>query len=122
MKKLTSKQRKEAFLIALEKSGGIVKPACDASGVHRQTYYSWLKNDAKFKAAAMECKEIQKDFVESKLLKAIKEDNLTAIIFFAKTQMKDRGYNEKQEIELSEKPAASIPIVVVKDNDESNTD
>ena len=44
-----------------------------------------------------EARENTLDFVESKLMKAIDDGNLTAIIFFLKTRGKSRGYSERSE-------------------------
>ena len=41
------------------------------------------------------------DLAESKLIEAIKDGNLTAIIFFLKTQGKSRGYSERSEHDLT---------------------
>jgi hypothetical protein len=88
---------KKRFLEALEKSMGIVTPACKAAGIGRTTYYLWRNSDEAFKEAADDVKNVQIDFVESKLLKRIQADSDTAIIFYLKTQAKDRGYNERIE-------------------------
>lgn len=87
-------QAKKTLLAALEQSLGVVTSACKASGVTRERYYEWLKNDPKFAKAVSEVAEIGKDFVESQMLKGIKDGNSTLMIFFAKTKMKDRGYVE----------------------------
>jgi len=49
------------------------------------------------KEVLSEAREIALDHVESKLMKAIDDGNLTAIIFFLKTQGKSRGYSERSE-------------------------
>lgn len=41
------------------------------------------------------------DLAESKLMMAINEGNLTAIIFYLKTKHKGRGYVEGQEIKAT---------------------
>ena len=43
-------------------------------------------------------KELQKDFAESLILKKIEEEDTTMLIFYAKTQMKDRGYTTRTEV------------------------
>jgi hypothetical protein len=49
-------------------------------------------------AEALEAeREKMLDFAESKLFKQIDAENITAIIFFLKTQGKKRGYIERQE-------------------------
>ena len=44
-----------------------------------------------------EAREDTLDFVESKLMKAIDDGNVTAMIFFLKTRGKSRGYSERSE-------------------------
>ena len=41
------------------------------------------------------------DFAESSLKKQIKDGNTTATTFFLRTRGRKRGYNEKQEIDLT---------------------
>ena len=53
------------------------------------------------KDVLVEAREGALDLAESKLIKLIKEGNLTAIIFFLKTQGKHRGYVERQELEVA---------------------
>ena len=93
-----SEQLKKALLKALEKSLGIVTTACNNVGVGRTTYYDWLKNDAKFKAAVEDVKEVALDFTESALYKGIEDGVPSLIIFKLKTSGKHRGYVERQEI------------------------
>ena len=48
-----------------------------------------------------EARESSVDLAESKLIEAIKNGNLTAIIFFLKTQGKSRGYVERSGHDLT---------------------
>lgn len=106
MTKEEQNERKLAFLEALKQSAGILQPACDAIGVDRKTVWRWRKSDKKFDEACRETKEVAVDFAESALLKNIKAGDTTAIIFFLKTQGKDRGYVEKQQLEADVKGTA----------------
>jgi hypothetical protein len=90
---------KKEFPDTLKKHMGIISHACKAAGIRRSTYYQWRDHDPDFKDACMEAFEERKDHVESKLLKKIDDDDTTAIIFYLKTQAKDRGYVEKQVLE-----------------------
>ena len=97
MKKLTKDQ--ERFLRFYEEAAGNVSEACRASHISRQTYYHWVNNSDTFKEKAEEVIEGLYDFVEDALLKQVKNGNITAIIFFCKTKMKQRGYIERTEQE-----------------------
>lgn len=90
-------EKKEALLVALEKSLGVVDQACKKAGVPRTTFYRWKEEDPDFAAACAQTSEIALDFVESKLFLAIQADNVTAMIFYLKTKGKERGYVERQE-------------------------
>ena len=94
--KFTAKKR--AMIKALESSLGIVTTACKSAGVSRRTYYNWLKDDEAFKEAVEDINNISLDFAESKLYDLIKDDNVTATIFYLKTRGKSRGYIERQEL------------------------
>lgn len=96
--KVTTKARKASMLAALVKTLGIVKTACDLSGVDRATHYKWLNKDEKYKAAVIGISDIALDFVESKLHKSIEQGNIAGIIFYMKTKGKERGYIERKEL------------------------
>lgn len=91
-------KEKKDLLEALAQTSGIVSSACKACNISRMTYYRYYNEDPEFKEKADDVKELQKDFCESLILKKMKEGDTTMIIFYAKTQMKDRGYTERKEI------------------------
>jgi hypothetical protein len=98
-------QKKAAMLEALKHSLGIVTPALQMANVGRATHYRWLKEDPGYKAEVLAVNEMCFDFVETKLLENVKSGNVVAQIFYAKTKMKARGFVERQEIEVTEKPS-----------------
>ena len=100
----TAKDREAAmadFLVAYEKSLGVLKPACEMSGMCRKTIWEWRKKYPEFDAACHECEEVAVDFVEAKLYKLIDKGAEASTIFYLKTKGKHRGYVEKQEIDMS---------------------
>jgi hypothetical protein len=98
----TNSTRKKDLLDALERSLGIVSTACEKVGVDRKTHYNWLKDDPEYKEAVRAIEERTIDFAESHLHALIKDKNPAATIFFLKTKGKNRGYVERQEIEINE--------------------
>ncbi len=75
-------------LISQLKKTPIVQLACERARVSRATYYRWRKSDHIFSKAADRAlragKSLVNDLAESKLIKFIQADNLTAIIFWLK--------------------------------------
>lgn len=70
----------------------------DELGVTVRTVTNYKNKWQRVADALDESRGRRHDWVESKLLDLIEEGNVAATIFFAKTQMKDRGYVERQEI------------------------
>ena len=103
----TAKDREKAmvdFLQAYEKSLGVLKTACEATGMCRKTIWEWRKKYPEFDDACHECEEVAIDFVESRMFKKIDtggKGSESLIIFYLKTKAKHRGYVEKQEIDMS---------------------
>lgn len=89
---------KKRMLDNLEKALGVVTTAANNTGIHRDTHYSWLKTDEEYAAKVKAMREVSVDFAEAMLFKLIKEGNVAATIFYLKTQGKNRGYVERQEV------------------------
>ena len=103
----TAKDREAAmadFLIAYEKALGVLKTACEATGMCRKTIWEWRKKYPEFDDACHECEEVALDFVESSMFKKIDKGGKgseSLIIFYLKTKAKHRGYIERQEVDMS---------------------
>lgn len=103
-KTLTIKQSKQKeALVEQIKKAPIIQLACERVGLSRATFYRWRKDDEKFAEAVEEALEsgsaIINDLAESKLISAIKEQNLTAIIFWLKHH--HRAYATRVELSLN---------------------
>ena len=85
-------------LSALDESHGIVMIAARNAGIARSTFYRWMDEDEKFKAAVEEIREAAIDHVESKLFSLIDGGDTGSTIFFLKTRAKKRGYIERTEL------------------------
>jgi len=78
----------------------IIQIACQKSGVSRATFYRWRSEDEDFKkqteTAIQDGVLLINDLAESQLLAAIKDQNLTAIIFWLKNHHGD--YADKIQV------------------------
>ena len=97
----------------LRKAAGNVAQVARRFGVARQSVSEYIESRPSLSAVCKECRETLKDVAESKLQTAIKKGELTAIIFYLKTQAKDRGYVEKTEHEHGGKDGQPITIVEI---------
>lgn len=86
IEKRQSKNKKQ--LLEILKKTPIVQIACEKAGVGRATYYRWRKEDAEFTRqadqAVLDGSLLINDMAESQLMSAIKDKNMTAIIFWLK--------------------------------------
>lgn len=111
--------KKKALLEALEKSMGVVTPACKSVDIARSTYYEWYKNDEEFKAKVNDLQEVALDFAESKLYQLISEGDRTCVIFHLKTKGKNRGYVERNEIDVSSDDRIQIEIAPFEETEDN---
>ncbi len=109
--------RKEAMLQALNKTRGIVSPACEVVGINRCTHYEWMQEDPKYKKAVEDIQEVKIDFMETALSQRIEKGDTAAIIFGLKCLGKNRGFFEKQVNENRDMLDPSQPIKIVFGSD-----
>ena len=103
MKKELSHHRKDKnkeLLIEQLKKTPIVQIVCEKLNIARSTFYRWKSDDKKFSEKAdnaiIEGNGLINDLAESKLISAIKDQNMTGIIFWLKNHHKT--YADKLEI------------------------
>jgi len=93
------KFKAEDFITAIKGSRGMISAIANRVGCNRSTVYKYINDYVTVKQALDDERESMKDFAESKLFQQINNDNITALIFYLKTQVRDRGYIEKINIE-----------------------
>lgn len=98
-------QKEKTLMVENLKKTPIVQLACEKSGIGRTTYYRWLKEDQDFSERAYEALnsgiDVMNDYAESQLLSAIKDKNLTAIIFWLKSRHK--AFSPRLEVTAKQK-------------------
>lgn len=118
-------QHKKKLLEALERSLGIVTPACKEVGISRNTFYTYYREDEAFKSAVDDINEITLDFAENQLLKKIKEGSERSILFYMKYKARKRGYSDSIDITSGGKSmiVLNIPgLEALEDDDENEKD
>jgi hypothetical protein len=82
-----------------KQTNGNMAAAARGLGVARVSLWSFVQKRPKLQELLSDLRESFKDNAESALYSAVLAGELTAIIFYLKTQAKDRGYVERQQIE-----------------------
>ncbi len=95
---MTSKVTVKQIESLVGKYKGNIAAIARHCGVNRGTIHNRMKTSAKLTAAIHDAREAMIDNAESLLYKQMTEGNVTALIFFLKTQGKGRGYVERQEV------------------------
>ncbi len=94
-------EKDKKALLAKLRVTPIVEVACKQAGVPRSTFYRWCKDDSEFADACDDAIDqsagMINDMAESQLINAIKEKNMTAIMFWLKHH--HRVYRNRLEID-----------------------
>lgn len=88
---------KEEVLEELERNKGQVVLTCRNTGISTRTFYNWKRDDEEFAAKVKELRDREGEQIYGKLIEAAMAGNLSAIIFYCKTQLK---MSEKQIVEM----------------------
>ena len=91
--------RQKRFLKAYIASGYNISEACRKVGIQRFLVMQWKQADPEFANKMWEVEESITDFVESQMLKQIRNNNPAMIMWFLETKGKNRGYTRKFEVE-----------------------
>lgn len=92
--------KNKQLLIKQLKKTPIIQIACEKINIGRATFYRWKKDDENFSTqvdeALLHGNELVNDMAESQLMSAIRDKNLTAIIFWLKNH--HQSYATKIEV------------------------
>ena len=89
----------ERIIKAIKESYGIITNTARRLKVSRQALHEWINEDEELKNAVKHARENDlKDLIEDALVKNIKRGKEASIIFASKTQLRNRGYQERIEV------------------------
>ncbi len=100
--------RQYLFLYAFIHGNFRVTHACEKVGISVRVFQMWRK-EKEFARLFEEVNEKKKDLFESSLIKLVKRGHEAANIFVAKTQLKDRGYDDKARIDVNVNATLQTP-------------
>ena len=93
----STKKKQDLFLEQLAQLGAVA-PAAKAAGIHRATFYKWIKKSKAFTARFDEQKLVCVEEVESSLYMKAKAGEVVPMIFYLKCHKRD-VYGDKIEHE-----------------------
>ena len=98
---------------ALAQAKGFVSVAARNLGCADQTVRNYIERYTVCKQAVLDARESMIDIAEGRLYQNINAGDNTAIIFFLKTQGKQRGYIERNEVTGSDGGAIKLTVEYV---------
>lgn len=94
--------RQHLFLYALTSSNFNISRAMRKLQINRKQFDGWVANEPDFAELMAEVHWHKKNFFEDALINRVAAGDTPAVIFAAKTQLKERGYNEKIDINVQQ--------------------
>lgn len=107
------------FLDMLRIAKGNIGEACRTMKLGRDMYLRWLNDDRDFRFQVMVLMEEIGDFVEDQLMRRIQEGDTQATIFYCKTKLKHRGYQEDPKAGMNVPTKTKINVLVNVPNSEN---
>lgn len=101
IKKFAKKPSIEVINKSLIDHYGIITQVCRDLDATSATVYKWIKSSTKLQETLSKSRERFIDEAEFQLMKNIKAGKETSIIFTLKCLAKQRGYVDKQEVEIN---------------------
>jgi hypothetical protein len=112
----------DVFATKLRELSGNVAAVARYFGVSRQAADQYMRRHRRLRKVANDCREVMRDNVESALYNAALAGEPWAVMFFLRTQAKERGYVERTELTGQEgRPIEEVVEVVVHSRVEAET-
>lgn len=92
----------------IDQAKGNLAAVARSLGVSRTTVWRYIQDKPTVQQAVDEARETMLDNAESVLYKKVLDGDMTAVIFFLKTQGHKRGYTERHEV--SGPQGGAIPV------------
>jgi hypothetical protein len=92
--------RQHIFLHALVTSNFNVSRACSVCNIPRRTFENWVTEEPDFSELMNEINIHKKNFFEASLVGLVARGDSAATIFVNRTFNRDRGYNEKVDVNV----------------------
>lgn len=103
-------QKNQELVIEQLKKVPIIQVACEKIGISRSTYYRWCEQDSEFaknaEASQSEGLAFVNDMAESQLLSAIRNQNLTAVMYWLNHRHK--AYSNRLEVTTKTTQAVTL--------------
>lgn len=94
-------ERQQLYLYALVNGNFTRSEACRKVGLTPSCVWLWEQKDRTFKELVKQVEEAKKDFYESALVRLVRQGETNAVIFANRTYNRDRGYNDKVEVNVT---------------------
>ena len=112
----------EQVLAAIKDSGGIQAVVAQRLKCSRNTVSRYAREYATVRQALDDESETVLDLAESKLIAAIRNDDLSAVKYILSTKGKGRGYSERQEVTGKDGGPIKAAVVIEWPEDEGAGD
>tara|TARA_R110002020_G_scaffold470258_3_gene695956 strand:- start:909 stop:1265 length:357 start_codon:yes stop_codon:yes gene_type:complete len=86
---------------AIRKAGGFISTAAKSLKCTSKTIYNYIDRSSRLKEVVEEIRLEYNDLGEAALISNVKDKDRASVIFFNKTRNRDRGYAEKQDIDIT---------------------
>ena len=101
----------ERVAAAVARLSGNLSAVAHEFGVARASVQELIRKRPSLQAVLSDAREGMKDNAESSLYRAVIAGEAWAVCFFLKTQAKDRGYVERQEVEATNRLVVEEEVV-----------